>query len=100
MDAQSMAIVMATSSSVSTPGVVHELMAEILRLRDAHAAEAQRVRDRDAERDAELQRMRDGHAAELNRMRNSLGESLMPLAAAFTRRAASNAMEAWSELED
>ena len=63
-----MAIVMATSSSVSTPGVVSELMAEIRRLRDAHAAEAQRVRDRDAElqrRDDVIVALHDAHVAEL-----------------------------------
>ena len=116
MDAQSMAIVMAASSSVSTPGVVNELMAENRRLRqlndaaivaleDALAAGAQR----DAERNAELQHrddvivaLHDAHVAELQ-IRDEAIVALHDAHAAqnrAARRAASDAMEAWRELED
>ena len=91
-----MAIMAADLREFSTPGVVHEQAAEILRLREemqrlrnAHAAELQRVRDANAatrdilldaniaQRDthaAELQRLRDAHAAEAQRVRSSSGE--------------------------
>ena len=94
-----MAIMAAALREFSTPGVVHELMAEILRLREemqrlrnAHAAELQRVRDANAAtRDilldaniaqrhtqvAELQRLRDAHAADVHALRIASGERIV-----------------------
>ena len=76
MDAQSMAIMAAASSSVSTPGVVRELMAENRRLQaenlrlqacvEHSLAEFVAVADH---RDEILQQLRDAHADEFQRFR-------------------------------